>query len=496
MYDFLIIGGGPSGLTLSYLLSRYGYNCILIEKQAVLGGCHRVLRVSSDHNQVMNKNQDLYFTEHGPRIYSSAYLNTIHLLHEMNYPFLKHFQPYHFSISHIQGNIFKNLSFRELMWLTWEFLKLIGGTHNYLSMRDFCQQHQFSPQAQDYIDRLCRLTDGAAADRYTIFEFLQLLNQQYFYQLFQPSLPNDQGLVKVWTEHLQRQQVKILVNTSVEKIKSYADYVEIQALDDHGLPLMIQGKNCLLALPPPALSALIDPTTWGAPWDQSRMDEHTYLQDIPVIFHWDKKLDLPAVWGFPGSDWGVAFIVLSNYMNFENPHSLTVISTCVTRSETPSSWTKKTAHESSPLELKAEIFRQLQISFPALPPPTQSLIDPLITYKSDLSRYVGIDSAFVSTPDHIFIPPQNTVWPRIFNVGTQNGFHTYNFTSFESAVQNALALVHQIVPKSRKQYPILKPKSLTTIIRKLFWFTLVWVIMGILIWIFFRVSKKKIAFNK
>jgi len=39
------------------------------------------------------------------------------------------------------------------------------------------KNNNFSLKAFDYFDRLCRLTDGAASERYTLYEFLQLINQ-------------------------------------------------------------------------------------------------------------------------------------------------------------------------------------------------------------------------------------------------------------------------------------------------------------------------------
>jgi phytoene dehydrogenase-like protein len=62
-YDFICVGGGPSGLTLVYCLGKLGYKCLLIDEHDSVGGCHRVSRVNG------------LFTEHAPRIYSSSYLS-------------------------------------------------------------------------------------------------------------------------------------------------------------------------------------------------------------------------------------------------------------------------------------------------------------------------------------------------------------------------------------------------------------------------------------
>ena len=76
-YDYCIIGAGPSGLTLAYLLSSIGKKCIIIDNNKDIGGCHRVTRING------------LFSEHGPRIYSSSFKNVINLLKTMNIDFYK-----------------------------------------------------------------------------------------------------------------------------------------------------------------------------------------------------------------------------------------------------------------------------------------------------------------------------------------------------------------------------------------------------------------------
>lgn len=41
-YDFIVIGGGPSGLTVAHLLTKLNAKILVIEREKTLGGCHRV----------------------------------------------------------------------------------------------------------------------------------------------------------------------------------------------------------------------------------------------------------------------------------------------------------------------------------------------------------------------------------------------------------------------------------------------------------------------
>ena len=44
LYDYCIIGAGPSGLTLAYLLSSIGKKCIIIDNNDNIGGYQLLLK--------------------------------------------------------------------------------------------------------------------------------------------------------------------------------------------------------------------------------------------------------------------------------------------------------------------------------------------------------------------------------------------------------------------------------------------------------------------
>jgi cation diffusion facilitator CzcD-associated flavoprotein CzcO len=71
-YDLIIIGAGPCGLAIGQCCSKIGIKILVIDQNDSIGGCYRVTRIKVNNEQL--------FTEHAPRIYSSAYLNFITLL--------------------------------------------------------------------------------------------------------------------------------------------------------------------------------------------------------------------------------------------------------------------------------------------------------------------------------------------------------------------------------------------------------------------------------
>lgn len=119
----------------------------------------------------------------------------------MGVSFEQMFTTYNFSIATIGSTtVFKELTYVELGKLAVAFLKFsfdaMYGQHE--TVAEFARSHGFSKQALDILDRVCRLTDGGGADRYTLNQFLQLVNQQYMYTLYQPRAANDKLLFRVW----------------------------------------------------------------------------------------------------------------------------------------------------------------------------------------------------------------------------------------------------------------------------------------------------------
>ncbi len=164
-----------------------------------------------------------------------------------------------------------------------------------------------------------------------------------------------------------------------------------------------------------------------------------------MTFHWNTQLSLPKVWGFPKTEWGIAFIVSSDYTHFDHPDSKTVISIAVTILDQPSKITGKTANETSTRnELFPEIMRQLKESFP-LPIPTHIIFTPTLQYKYTTTNdgWQDDDTAYVNTKGLTLSPSSHTI-KGLYSLGTHNGQSQYKFTSMESACANGVSLANDL----------------------------------------------------
>lgn len=455
IYDIVIIGGGPAGLALAQCCSSIGKKVVVIDKEDSIGGCHRVRRVNG------------LFTEHGPRVYSSTYNVFISLLEEMNTNFFDIFTEYNFSISRIGGEtIWSTLDLSEMFILFIEFVFLLFDDNHGkdTTMQDLVIDKNFKIESISLIDRLCRLTDGAGIDKYTLHEFLQLFNQQAFHKLYQPKLPNDIGLFKIWKSFLDKRDVDFILNSNVEELSIDANNkIQFVKLDDNKY---IYGKEFVVATPPISLINILknsNPVIKNCFGNFNILEkwakDTAYIEYLSITFHWDTNLELPKVYGFPKTSWGVAFIVLSDYMKMS---SGTVISAAVTIIDKKSRTLNKTADECSEQELVQEVFNQLRESFPNIPSATHSLLSPGVVKNKD--KWISKDTAFIASSNEINIPFKSSTITNIYNLGTHNGYQRYHFTSLESAVTNALELSHVLYPELKDKYKISRAISVKDVI--------------------------------
>ncbi len=421
----VIVGSGPSGLALAQLLtvkSPNKYSITIIERSKRYGGIHGVDRVNG------------LFTEHGPRIYSAAYVNFKDLIMNWGKKFDDYFVKYAYPVSEISNSIFKGLGVGPTIAFARAFagLAINGNYGKKQSVLQFCNRNNMNVKTIDLIDRLCRLVDGSGANRFSLNQFLQIANQQTLQPLFQPNTPNDIGFIKDWVDFLKDNEVQFNNDESALQID----------IDNKILRTSKSKYNydkCILAIPPPNLQNIK-----GIPRISDKfVSDSMYITYIPVSFHWNKKIDIPTIYGSPfKGDWGVIWITLSDYMKNVNKKDTTLISTCISYVNRKSSYTGKTANESSADEIKEEVWRQIIENFNStvIKEPDNIIIQDSV--KRDGNVWINTDYAFADTYLAEYMDYKMT--DNVYNLGTQNGKSKYVFTSLESAVSNAIGLFNEI----------------------------------------------------
>jgi hypothetical protein len=463
-YDYIIVGGGPTGLALAQLLSSFK-RVLLLEKRDYLGGCHGVTRV---HDGMM--------TEHGPRIYIDNFLMFTQLLNDMGVQFDDLFVKYNFSTATMMLEAVRVLSLREIATLFWSFMTL-NDSFKEVTLLEYLSSHDFSKASIDILDRIGRLTDGGSADTYTLFSFLQILNQNFLYGIYQPRVPNDVGLFRIWEAALVKRGVVIAKNAVIDEFIVNADAAAVtgvvvrdarmNANGNPAKPVLCGCNKIILACPPQEVQRILNEheelgAAFGLEFDRFQ-HETQYLPYISVIFHWRSVLKIPKIWGYPRTAWGVGNIVLSDYMDFNDPRSRTVISTVITMPDAPSdnAHMKVSANDIGDKRgVMNEVFRQLKQIYPDLPDPDYQFLTQS-AYDADQRRWVPFNHAFMTTT-HGYVPNRSVLYENLYNCGVQNGNSSYSFTSIESSVANAAHLATELQPEL-KELRVAKVREATTV---------------------------------
>ena len=150
IYDCIIVGAGPSGLTFATLANK-NEKIMIIEKDEVIGGCHKVNRQKYEN--------EYYFCEHGPRVYISNYVNFKMILNKIglkfNDIFLRNkkttFQMLYEDV--IKTNIY---TINENLSIMKEFFYLLIDP-NYakdLSMKEYLTSNNFSEKAIEFFAKV------------------------------------------------------------------------------------------------------------------------------------------------------------------------------------------------------------------------------------------------------------------------------------------------------------------------------------------------------
>lgn len=417
-YDYIIIGSGPSGLTLATRLSLGGNKILVLERDSVFGGCHHV------------KRQNGLFSEHGPRVYSSSYLTFDNLLRDLGLGcWNDYFTKYKYGTINITLQIFKRFKLWDIILLSLSLISYKGNQ----SIHDGLYKG-ISKDLIDYIDRLCRLLDGGTIKTMTSRQFINMIDEGFFYSFYQPKIANDMegGFIKDWIDRLQELGVDFVSNVSTIDFNEdfSGKYNVITNMSS------FECKRMIFCIPP---KDLLEYDLFENMMEFQRWEKDVqYNNYISITYHWNLNVDVDIIdkWGFVDGPWGIMYVVMSDYFNdYSNNESSLIISLVISIDDAVGS-NNKTARESSEEELISEAFKQLKNNQPNL---TSGYI--AVMNQSEYKKGHGwtmTNNAFMNTK-YEFID-FNTKYKGIFNCGTHNGRSSVSFTSLESAVQNATTL--------------------------------------------------------
>jgi oxygen-dependent protoporphyrinogen oxidase len=424
-YEYVIIGAGISSLNLALLLSRINKKVLILEKNDRIGGNHS------------SYNKDGFFFEHGPRIYIDNYLNFKEMLKLMNSDFNDFFIKSKFSIFDFSKQALKFLKVLDIIKFSIALLTL-SKKDKKKDLLAYCKKKKFTEKAIDYFDKICRLSDGGNIENFTLYEFLQIINQNILYKTFQPKFENNLGFLKCYEDFLINNGVVIKLNSQIINI----DDNQVKDVNNN----IHYFKNLIITIPPfnffnkeifiPKKNINID----------EFINKTNYITYVNITFHFKENiLQNRYLASLPDSDWFLAHVFLSDYINFNN---YTVISSLICNCDSKSKVLDKTVNEISDKNIIIkEVFRQLNEFYNnQLPNYHVALLEDNF-YDDIKQKWIPKNTAFMNTK-YGFLENQTKI-KNVYCCSTANGNSNYAFTSVESATQNAIFLFNKLYPENQ-----------------------------------------------
>ena len=472
LYDTIIVGAGPSGLTLAQHLSKVEKKILVIDANNNIGGCHRVRRIPI--------NNEYIFTEHGPRIYCTNYLNFFNNLNELGLNYNDYFETYKYKAIDGIKQAFKQMHLKDMFWIGIGFFKFIINRKygNDISLLSFAEKHNFSNESIEFLHRFSYLPVEKPANKVRLSMLYNFFNDNAFYKVLQPSKPLDISLWKDVKTNLENSGLEF--NLETRAVSILQNGILVESNDEYKF---IKAKKIVCATKLPQLVNILNESpqhiqnAFGDFNSISELGERTkYDESVSITFHWDTELQLPDKWGFSyNSPWSLLFIVLSDYIKFDESKSKTVISVGIQLLNAKSPHTGKTPNESTKEELFTETLRQLgELLNVELPLPTLSLLNPGNIKKGN--EWIDVDSGFCGLTDHDVLPSKANINVKeqipIYSLGIYNEKTYTLFDALETAVVSGIHLVNDLYPQL--QIPIKERFTITSLFDTIFPFLKRW----------------------
>jgi hypothetical protein len=449
MYNYTIIGGGPSGIFCADKLSQLGYKVCLIESLEVLGGCHRVRYVN-------DLNNNLIHTEHGPRIYLGAYLDFWKWIKSIHVTKDKHFLNY--ITSTLGDDIFKYaLKFKIHELLSMMIIFIIQNIFRinfskFYTVDHFMKDFHFSNESKQRLNRICRLIDGGNTDKTTIKALFKGLDTGLAYSIYEPNEPMDTLIWDKFYDKLINQNVDILLDTTVLELHKGL------VITDHEV---IKTNAIILSIPPFAINNIKNASLLSGfnPNEFSILSKYQqYEPYVTATLEFKNKSPITR-WGIADEHpWGLVDIDMGRYFKSKKG-SLFIVS--VTHPEKIDPKTNKKANDMNKEEFLERIVEIMKDRFKITEEPILKTLSPNV--KKVNGGWIEYDRAFLYSPPGWLKPNFNiSIQNRVFTTGHHlgNSYHDYN--SMESAIQNASTLLSRI--ESKYNYKISKPWRISSII--------------------------------
>ena len=457
-WDYIIVGGGPTGIALASILCKTPHTVLLLESAHMLGG-----------NWKVDWEMDTYVTEHSPKVILSNYTQFFRLLKHIGYTTTHR-------LTDVVHPIDKNDTYKQL-WLLWKhttfsdvskWIQLFTSYWTnpsfdyYESVQQWSHTSGLSKKHDQYLQKMA-IVFANTYDKLSIGAFVEFV--MYYipktdltpYQFAQPH-----GWIEQATRFLHKHNnVHVQLNVHVRAISRH--YVESTTRERY------YGSNIVLATPVRSIYTILKHSSqdiqrnWFSNMKQWKyfVDTSTYV-GFGFQLHFDKEVNEPFkyCWSCFGA-WSIIVVprstVLSPYT--KDHHVKTVWSCVIVDLDSKSPRIQKTTNEcNTKKEVIDEALFQMRAQWSELPVPYRITVHRGVTRMD--GRWDSIHSSYGNAVGPL--PYRGRDLDNVFVVGPHN---MGSFNLLNTAVHSAIRFANQEgipIPKSFKPSFQLSSKSFSS----------------------------------
>lgn len=439
-YDYIVVGGGPTGITLATMLANTKYNTLLLESESSLGG-----------NWKIDWENDTYLTEHSPKVLFSTNRLFFQLLDRIGY--------HSYTLNPVYGRfgnwkvvkkMWSELSFRDMA----QMVRLMTTNTQHIdpnqTLEDWSKRTAKLSLSGDRFLRTMTIVMANTYDKVSVRAFVHFVavDPGIFFNLVQLDRPNE--WIRCATDYLQEhaENVTIRSNTHVVSVHpttsqqhdgkgSQGLVIDSQGHTYHGTKIVLttplRAAYEIVRRSPPRLQ-----TNWFGSIDQFKhfVDRSTYT-GFGFQLHFDVSVPVPPDWCWSCfHDWTIIVVPKDRLHDTisKDPKVKSVWSCVVVDLDTKARRIGKTANECDAIEeVVDECLHQLQErSQHILPKPYHVTVHKNIV-RTDQRRWDSIHSSYANVMGSV--PYRGTNTDNVFLVGPHN---IGSLTIIEHAIRSAV----------------------------------------------------------
>ena len=446
IYDYIIIGGGPTGITLAIMLANTKFKTLLLESESSLGGNWKV------------DLQNEYLTEHSPKVlfsnnhYFFELLKCLKVKYKLNNVYGK------FGNLKIINAFVKSFScndYYQLFKTMYKFISHPTSFDYYQSLDKWIIENNLSDTGKSLLETLS-VVMANTSDKICMGSFMEfiLIEPGIFFNIVQLNDPNE--WLNCASEYLSTfTNINILYNTHIVSIH------ENGTMQDKNNNTF-KCKEIILTVPVRSLYNIVLKSSplLQKNWFESMntfenfVDKSTYI-GLGFQLHFNKKMIPPTDWCWSCfNDWKIIVVQKDDIHKIisKDPTIVSVWSCVIVDLESKSKRTKKTPNECDTMdEIVEEALYQLSCE-------NNEEINPYkITYHKNIrkkcNKWDTINSSYANSIGALSYTGEHV--NNIYSVGPHN---IGSFTIIEHAIKSAIIFgthkrINNIFPlKSKHSY--------------------------------------------